>query len=117
MLSVAQATSSKALVEQIRPYLRPEMEIFAVHNAYNQSLPFYLRRPVTQVDYVDEFAFGQQAEPGKAIATLADFVSRWQTLPAGIALLDQRVYADLQRQGVAMELIYQYGRQRVVSKP
>lgn len=113
----AQATSSKALVEQIRPYLRPEMEIFAVHNAYNQSLPFYLRRPVTQVDYVDEFAFGQQAEPGKAIATLADFVSRWQTLPAGIALLDQRVYADLQRQGVAMELIYQYGRQRVVSKP
>lgn len=113
----AQSTSSKVLVERVTPYLRPEMEIFTVHNAYNQSLPFYLRRPVTQVDYVDEFDFGQRAEPGKAIATLAAFVSRWQSIPSALAVLDQRVYDELQRQGVAMELIYQYGRQRVVIKP
>ena len=93
------------------------MAIFTVHNAYNQTLPFYLRRPVTLVDYVDEFEFGQKAEPDKAIATIEEFLVRWQSLPSVMAVMDNRVYRDLQQRGLAMRVVYQDGRQRVVIKP
>ena len=113
----AAVKSSKTMVEQIRPYLRPDIEIFTLRKAYNQTLPFYLQRPVTQVDYRDEFTYGQDAEPGKSIPTIAEFVKHWQAIPAGIAVIHVRDFTELQQQGVPMKLIYENTRLRVVVKP
>jgi len=112
-----QTRSSKAIVEQVSRYLRPDMEIFSIHNAYDQTFPFYLRRPVIQVDYRDEFEFGQTAEPGKAIPTISEFIVRWQSLPHAMAMLNEHTFNELQRQGVAMKPVYQDVRRMVVIKP
>ena len=111
-----QAKSSKALVEQLRGELWPDSEIFSVR-MYEQTFPFYLRRPVIQVDYQDEFEFGQQAEPDRAIATLPEFVLRWQAAPHAMAMLDERTFNELQQQGVAMKPVFRDDLRMVVIKP
>jgi 4-amino-4-deoxy-L-arabinose transferase-like glycosyltransferase len=112
-----QLKSSKAVVEQVSPYLTPDMEIFTVRNAYDQTFPFYLQRLVIQVDNRDEFEFGQKAEPGKAIQTVAEFVARWRSLPHAMAMLDKHVFNELQQQGEAMKPVYEDARRIVVIKP
>jgi 4-amino-4-deoxy-L-arabinose transferase-like glycosyltransferase len=111
-----QSKSSKALAQQLKGELWPDSEIFSVR-MYEQTFPFYLRRPVIQVDYQDEFAFGQQAEPGKAIATLSEFVVRWQAAPHAVAMLDEQTFKELQQQGVAMKPVFQDDLRMVVVKP
>ena len=51
------------------PACRGGRPIFAVQ-AYQQSLPFYLQRPVVLVDYRDEFDLGLTRDPHRGIATL-----------------------------------------------
>lgn len=114
--AIGQLKSSKAVVEQVRSYLQPDMEIFSVR-MYEQTFPFYLKRPVIQVEYQDEFAFGQQAEPGKAIPTVSEFIARWQSAPHAMAMLEEPTFRDLQQQGVAMRPVYQDVRRMVVIKP
>ena len=92
------------------------MEIFSVRT-YDQTFPFYLRRRVIQVEYQDEFSFGQKAEPNKAISSLGEFVARWQSAPYAMAMLEQQTFNDLQQQGVAMKTVYQDVRRMVVVKP
>jgi hypothetical protein len=111
-----QLKSSKGIVEQVSSYLRPDMEIFTVRT-YDQTFPFYLRRPVIQVAYQDEFAFGQEAEPEKAIPTMSGFVARWQSAPYAMAMLNEQSFNELQQQGVPMKQVYQDARRRVVIKP
>lgn len=113
---IGQLKSSKAVVDRISGQLCPDTAVFSVH-IYDQSFPFYLRRPVIEVEYRDEFAFGQKAEPGKAIATLDEFVPRWQKAPHAMAMLDEPTFVELQRMGVAMRTVYSDPRRRVVAKP
>ena len=111
-----QSKSSKALVQQLKGELWPDSEIFSVR-MYEQTFPFYLRRPVIQVDYQDEFAFGQQAEPGRAIATLPEFAARWKAAPHAMAMLDEQTFNELQQQGVAMKPVFRDDLRMVVVKP
>ena len=111
-----QLKSSQALVEQIRGQLRPDMEIFSVR-MYEQTFPFYLQRPVVLVDYRDEFAFGQHAEPGQSIASLGEFAQRWQAAPQAMAMLEENTFNELQRQGLAMKPVFRDARRMVVVKP
>jgi len=109
--------SSKALVEQIRPYVHKDTSIFTINNAYDQTFPFYLRRPVILVDYQDEFAFGQSAEPAKSSLTMDEFVARWKSSRDPLAMMDQRVFSALNEQGLAMKPVYEDSRRLVVIKP
>lgn len=112
-----QIRSSKRIVEQVSRYLRPDMEIYSLRTAYDQTFPFYLRRPVIQVDYRDEFEYGQKAEPGKAIPTLNAFIARWQAAPHAMAMLSESTFNELQQRGVSMQAVYQDVRRMVVIKP
>ena len=113
---LGQLASSKVLVEQVRSHLRPDTAIFSVRT-YEQTFPFYLQRPVTQVDYQDEFAFGQETEPDKAIASLEEFIARWQAAPQAMAMLGQKTFDELQKRGVAMKPVYRDARRLAVIKP
>jgi 4-amino-4-deoxy-L-arabinose transferase-like glycosyltransferase len=55
----------------------PATRVYAV-GMYEQSLTFYLGRPVTLVDYLDEFEFGLQQQPQLAMPSIAQFRERWQ---------------------------------------
>ncbi len=112
-----QLKSGKAIAEQVKEYIRPDTEIFTIHNAYDQTLPFYLRRSVIQVDYQDEFEFGQKVEPWKASPTLSEFIARWKSSPNPIAMMNKQVFRDLKEQGVDMKTVYEDARRMAVIKP
>ena len=61
---------SDAALRRDRPVLQVQL--------YDQTLPFYLGRTTTLVDYRDELALGLDAEPGKGIATTREWTERWQ---------------------------------------
>ena len=54
---------------------------------YDQTLPFYLERTTTLVEYRDELGLGLDAEPELGIAREADWIARWRALPQGYALM------------------------------
>lgn len=111
-----QFKSSKAVVPQLASYLQADTEVFAVRT-YEQTLPFYLRRPVTLVDYRDEFSFGEDAEPARWLPTLDAFVARWQSLPRAAALMPPDTYRELQQRQLPMRIAYQDPNRVVVVKP
>jgi 4-amino-4-deoxy-L-arabinose transferase-like glycosyltransferase len=111
-----QLKSSKAVVPQLASYLKADTEVFAVRY-YEQTLPFYLRRPVTLVDYRDEFSFGQEAEPSRWLPTMEAFIARWQTLPRAAAMMSGDTYQELQQRQLPMRVAYQDPNRVVVVKP
>ena len=114
--AIGRLKSSKDVVAQISAHLRPETELFSVR-AYEQTFPFYLRRPVTLVEYQDEFSFGQRVEPDKSIASLEAFVARWKTAPHAMALMEENTFKLLSQRGLAMKPVYQDLRRMIVVKP
>ena len=109
--------SSKTLVEQVKESLHPGTEVFSIKGVYDQTFPFYLRHPVIQVEYKDEFEFGQNAEPEKAIPTVSAFVVRWKSSTDAMAMMGKDVFNDLQQQGIDMKMVYEDARRIVVIKP
>ena len=107
-----------ALLPQIEAELSPDTKIYSV-GTYEQSLTFYLRRTVTLVDYWDEFSFGLKQQPELSIPGVDAFVAQWtRDAAAGvrdIAIIDQKIHADLQQRGVPMRLVAQDSRRIVVA--
>ena len=111
-----QLKSAAPLAKVLLPLIDKDTPVFAVRS-YDQTLPFYLRRNVVLVDYVDEFAFGQQHEPGKSIATLDEFALRWQSLPQGAAYMTRNTWLELRGRSVPMRVVFEDARRLVVTKP
>ncbi len=114
--AIGRLKSSKDVVEQIAGRISPETEIFSV-DFYDQTFPFYLRRPVTLVAYTDEFAFGQRIEPERAIASLDRFSIRWRAAPHAMAMMSEETFSNLSQQALPMKTIYRDVRRIVVVKP
>jgi 4-amino-4-deoxy-L-arabinose transferase-like glycosyltransferase len=96
----------------------PAMKVYSV-GIYEQSLTFYLGRPVTLVDYRDEFDFGLQQQPELAIPTIPAFVARWRADAAAgvrdVAITRPELAADLQRQGVPLRIVAGDARRTVIA--
>ena len=105
--------SARALAGLLAPHLTPATPIFSVRY-HDQSLPFYLRRTLVFVDYRDEFAFGLDQEPGRAIPTLAAFATHWHGLARAVAVLDPPTYDSLAAAGLPMRLLYRDGKRVAV---
>lgn len=110
-----QLKSSAPFVSAMEPVLRSGAPVFAV-GIYDQTLPFYLRRDVTLVNYQDEFAMGQVLEPGRSIESLDEFASRWQALPQAAAYMDFPSFLALRQRDIPMRVIYQDQRRVVVAR-
>jgi 4-amino-4-deoxy-L-arabinose transferase-like glycosyltransferase len=96
----------------------PAVKVYSV-GIYEQSLTFYLGRPVTLVDYRDEFDFGLQQQPELAIPTIPAFVARWRADAAAgvrdVAITRPEIAADLQRQGVPLRIVAADARRTVIA--
>ena len=107
-----------ALLPAVRAELTPKTKLYSVAN-YEQSLTFYLERPVTLVDYTDEFAFGLAQEPALSLPNVDDFVARWQRdAAAGVpamAIIGPAPYASFRLRGVPMRVVAQDRRRLVIS--
>jgi 4-amino-4-deoxy-L-arabinose transferase-like glycosyltransferase len=89
--------------------------LFAVQS-YDQSLPFYLQRPVTLVDYRDEFDFGLTQDPQRGIATLRQFAQAWLPLSRGFAVMPPVTRDRLSASGVPMREIASFPERVIVSR-
>ena len=83
---------------------------------YDQTLPFYLGRTTTVVDYRDELGLGLDAEPERGIARVADWVARWRALPQGYALMAVDTHARLVSEGVPMRVVAADPRRVLVAR-
>jgi len=108
--------SAKNAAQVMAPYIQPNTEVFSVES-YDQGLPFYLKRTVTLVNYVDEFNLGEEAEPKKWIPTLDAFVTRWNAAPSAVARTSPDSYEKLQKLGLPMAVIYADPRRVLIRKP
>jgi 4-amino-4-deoxy-L-arabinose transferase-like glycosyltransferase len=111
-----QLKSAALLAGALRPLLDADTPVFAVRT-YDQTLPFYLQRNVVLVDYEDEFALGEQREPGRIVRTLDEFVARWNALPRAAAYMGPLAWLELRQRGVPMRIVFQDWRRLVVVKP
>ena len=81
---------------------RPDTRIYSVR-IYDQSVPFYIGRTVTLVDYVDEFEPGLKAEPRAAHRDLDDFAARLAAAGRGAGYNASR-HLEHPAQGLPMQL-------------
>jgi 4-amino-4-deoxy-L-arabinose transferase-like glycosyltransferase len=89
--------------------------IFAVQ-AYEQSLVFYLQRPVVLVDYRDEFDLGLTQNPERGIATLPQFAEVWQSMGQGFAIMRPDTRDRLSARGVPMHEIGRFPDRVIISR-
>ncbi|HYR05223.1 MAG TPA: glycosyltransferase family 39 protein [Gallionella sp.] len=114
--TVARERSAKHIAEAIRAEVKPGIPFYSVLT-YEQTLPFYLKRTFTLVQYQDEMAFGIQQEPQRWIPTVEEFAKVWAAQPEALAIVPVYAYAQLQQHGLAMKTIFEDTQHIVVKKP
>jgi 4-amino-4-deoxy-L-arabinose transferase-like glycosyltransferase len=83
---------------------------------YDQTVPFYLRRPTTVVAFRDELALGIDAEPEKAIPTIERWKRRWKELAQGYAVMSPATYDRIEAEGVPMRVLARDTRRVIVAR-
>jgi 4-amino-4-deoxy-L-arabinose transferase-like glycosyltransferase len=89
--------------------------IFAVQS-YEQSLPFYLQRPLVLVDYRGELDFGLTQDPQRGIPTLGQFAQVWLSLNDGFAVMPPSTRDRLSGLGVPMREIARFPETVMISR-
>jgi hypothetical protein len=117
---VFRATRSSAdLVTRLEnasdPPYDPKAPFFQVR-MYDQTLPFYLERTTTLVEYRDELGPGLDAEPELAIPREADWIALWRSLPQGYALMSPEHRAALAAAAVPMRIVVADTRRVLVAR-
>ena len=107
--------SGYAVSESIKPHLKPDTRLYSVGN-YEQTLPFYLKRTLTLVDYVDEFEMGQKREPEKWIPKQSDFALAWNAPGPAIAIIPPRDVDKIRALGIDFDVIHQDPRRAAIKK-
>jgi 4-amino-4-deoxy-L-arabinose transferase-like glycosyltransferase len=115
---IGQARAGANLLPAIRAAMKPDTKVYSV-GIYEQSITFYLRRPVTLVDYWDEFTFGLEQEPQRSIPTIPAFVAQWRADAAAgrhdLAIIREDIVDDFKRQGVPYRLVAADSRRTVIA--
>lgn len=114
--ALGRGMSTYDLARRMQPYIERDTPIYSV-GIFEHTLDFYLRRTVTLVAFRDELDFGLTQEPGKGIATLAEFAQRWSQDRAPLAVMDRDVFDKLTANQLPMRVIADDGRRIVVAKP
>jgi len=84
--------------------------------SYDQSVPFYLGRPVTLVGHKDELAPGIAAEPGKYVGSVDEFLERWRADADAFAIMTPRLYEKLSREGLPGHVLARDARWTIVAR-
>ncbi len=72
---------------------------------YDQSLTFYLQRPVTLVQYRGELDYGLRKAPDAGIADEEEFLRRWSLQSQAFAVMEKSMFDDLKRRRVPMRFV------------
>jgi hypothetical protein len=83
---------------------------------YDQTLPFYLGRTTTLVEYRDELGPGLDAEPALGIAHMSDWIAKWRGLAQGYALMTPQTHDALVAKDVPMRVVASDTRRVLVAR-
>lgn len=108
--------SARTLVESVRDRIDADAPVYTLQH-HDQTLPFYLGRPVILVEWVDEFATGLRIEPDRRVPSLAVFEQRWRAEPGAVAVMRPERHAEFERDGLPMTLLYRDAQRVVVLRP
>lgn len=115
---IGQARAGIGMVPAIKAQLQPKSTIYSV-GIYEQSLTFYLQRPVVLVDYLDEFTFGLEQQPALAIPIVDAFVVLWRAHAAAgirdVAITRADLAAQLQKEGVPVRIVASDARRTIIA--
>ncbi len=125
--TVARERSAYHIADAIRGQVKPRVPFYSVL-MYEQTLPFYLKRTLTLVDFQDEMAFGIRREredieagikpgPARYIPDIAGFARAWNKDREALAITPVFFYPNLQALGIPMKEIYRDHQYVVVEKP
>jgi 4-amino-4-deoxy-L-arabinose transferase-like glycosyltransferase len=107
--------SGHELAQAIKSKMTPDTRLYAV-KTWDQSLPFYLQRTLTMVEYVDEFELGQQQEPQKHVPSVAQFPALWDAPGPAIAVVQPGGIEEMRVLGLNFEVIHRHARRAAIYK-
>jgi 4-amino-4-deoxy-L-arabinose transferase-like glycosyltransferase len=113
---LAPTRSGASFAGQIQRLGPPDAPVYSVR-MYDQTLPFYLRRLVTVVEFTGELEPGIRADPQRQIPTLDAFRARWQAEPAAFAIMPPDTFEALQREGFPASLVAEDAKKVLVRRP
>jgi 4-amino-4-deoxy-L-arabinose transferase-like glycosyltransferase len=116
--TLAEARSTQPLlarIQQANGPLHAEWPFYSVR-MYDQTLPYYLARTVTQVEHPDEMAMGIASEPDKAIASVDAWRAQWLALADGYAIMSPTEYDRLRADGLPMRELGHDTRRVIVAR-
>ena len=108
--------SGRDVALKMAPLIGRETRLYSV-GIYDQTVPFYIGRTLTLVDYVDEFELGQREEPGRAIARAEDFAAQWQRPGDALAIMQPGHFESFRARGLPMQVVHEDPRRVLVRKP
>ncbi len=94
--------------------LDPAFPVYQV-GSYDQTLPFYLRRPTPLVEYRDEMGPGLDAEPRKGYHEAA-WIEAWNAAPQAYALMSPALASELARRNVPLRILARDPRRVFVAR-
>ncbi len=113
---LGRTASTRDVVTAIRPWLHADQPFYTVRT-YDQTLPFYLRRTTTVVEYEGELEFGMSLQPRLRVPTLAAFARRWASDRQPLAFMNTADLPAVRALGVPLEVIEYTPRYVVVARP
>ncbi|MEN9316777.1 MAG: hypothetical protein RIS35_3170 [Pseudomonadota bacterium] len=108
--------SARTMVESIRDRIDPRAPFYSVAT-HDQTLPFYLGRPVTLVAWTDEFATGIRIEPQRQVPTIEAFEALWRARPGAVAMMRNERHSAFEAAGLPMRVLYRDAQRVVVVSP
>ena len=114
--TLGRAVSGIDLVEKVKPGIPEKVNFYSVR-ILDHTVPFYLGRTMTMVEFLDELKFGAQQEPELWIPTLDMFIERWKEDQTAYALMVPEQYIELQKLNVPMQEVGRDSRRVIVKHP
>jgi 4-amino-4-deoxy-L-arabinose transferase-like glycosyltransferase len=108
--------SGFAVAQKMKPYLAPGTRVYQV-KMYDQTVPFYIDRVTTLVDYGDEFETGLLLEPGSHIERWPELVPEWERPGEALAIMQPEIYDRFRARGLPMQVLHEDPRRVLVRKP
>ncbi|MBP8308125.1 MAG: phospholipid carrier-dependent glycosyltransferase [Burkholderiaceae bacterium] len=113
--TLAMQKSARAMVAALAPRLPAGAPVFMI-GYYDQTVPYYLGRPVTLVEWLDEFSMGLSIEPQLQLPSEAEFMARWRVLAQAAAVMRPETFDRLRDAGLPMTVVYRDPSRTVVMR-
>lgn len=114
--TIARERSAYAIADAIRSEVKPGVPFYSVL-MYEQTLPFYLKRTFTLVEFTDEMKFGTEQEPDRWIPNLTEFARAWAKDKEAMAIIPLDHWPQVAALGLPMKEIFRDHQYTVVTKP